>query len=44
MSLLAIVGSKDRSANYTIEEMGGMHQENGYSIPQMTIRRKEQKR
>lgn len=44
MSLLAILGSKDRSAGYTVEELGGTYQENGYSIPQMIIRRKEQKR
>lgn len=44
MSLLAILGSKDQSAAYTVEELGGTFRENGYSIPQMTIHRKEKKR
>ena len=44
MSLLAILGSKDRSAGYTVEELGGTCQKNAYSIPQMTIRRKEKSR
>lgn len=41
MSLLAILSGKDSSAGYTVEEMGGVFQKNGYSIPQMQIRRKE---
>lgn len=41
MSLLAILGSKDASAGYTIEELDGVFRENGYSIPQIRIHRKE---
>lgn len=43
MSLLAILGSKSPSASYTIKELGGAFIENGYSIPQMQICRKEKK-
>ena len=43
MSLLAILNSKDRTAGYTVEELGGVFRENGYSIPQMKIARKEKK-
>ena len=41
MSLLAILGSKSPSAGYTVEEMDGFFQENGYRIPQIQIHRKE---
>ena len=41
MCLLAILGSKSPSAGYTVEEMDGVFQENGYRIPQIQIHRKE---
>lgn len=44
MCLLAFLGAKNASANYTVEELGGTFEQNGYSIPQMQIRRKEKKR
>ena len=43
MSLLAILGSKDASAGYVVQELDGIFCKNGYSIPQMQIRRKEKK-
>ena len=43
MSLLAVLGSKDASAGYVVQELGGIFCKNGYSIPQMQIRRKEKK-
>lgn len=43
MSLLAILGSKDTSASYVVQELDGTFCKNGYSIPQMQIRRKEKK-
>lgn len=43
MSLLAILGSKDASAGYAVQELDGIFCKNGYSIPQMQIRRKEKK-
>ena len=43
MSLLAILGSKDASAGYVVQEINGTFCKNGYSIPQMQIRRKEKK-
>lgn len=43
MSLLAILESKNASAGYVIQELGGSFYENGYSIPQMQIQRKEKK-
>lgn len=43
MSLLAILGSKDPAAVYAVTELGGSFHENGYSIPQMQICRKEKK-
>lgn len=43
MSLLALLGSKDTSAGYVIQELGGSFCENGYLIPQMQIQRKEKK-
>ena len=44
MSLLAMLESKDSSAGFTIEELPGSFTENGYSIPQMKIKRKEKKK
>lgn len=41
MSMLAILTSGDKAAGYTIKELDGTFKENGYSIPQMQIRRKE---
>ena len=41
MSLLAVLTSGDPTAGHQIKELGGTFQENGYSIPQMQIRRKE---
>ena len=43
MSLLAILGSKDTSAGYVVQELDGIFCKNGYSIPKMQIRRKEKK-
>ena len=43
MSLLAILGSKDASAGYVVQERDGIFCKNVYSIPQMKIRRKEKK-
>ena len=43
MSLLAILESKDASAGYVVQELDGTFCKNGYSIPQMQIRRKEKK-
>lgn len=43
MSLLAVLTSEDPTAGYQIKELGGTFNENGYSIPQMQIRRKEKK-
>ena len=44
MSLLAVLTSGDPAAGHQIKELGGTFSENGYSIPQMQIRRKEKKR
>lgn len=44
MSLLAVLGGKDASAGYTVEELGGVFCENGYAIPQMQICQKEKKK
>ena len=44
MSLLAVLTSGDSSAEHQIKELGGTFSENGYSIPQMQIRRKEKKK
>lgn len=44
MSLLAVLTSGDPTAAHQIKELGGTFSENGYSIPQMQIRRKEKKR
>ena len=44
MSLLAVLNSGDPSAGYQVKELGGTFHENGYSIPQMQICRKEKKK
>lgn len=44
MSLLAVLTSEDPTAKYQIKELGGIFSENGYSIPQMQISRKEKKK
>ena len=44
MSLLAVLTSGDPAVEHQIKELGGTFSENGYSIPQMQIRRKEKKR
>lgn len=41
MSLLAVLTSGNPTAKHKIKELGGIFSENGYSIPQMQIRRKE---
>ena len=44
MSLLAVLTGGDPAAGHQVKELGGTFCENGYSIPQMQIRRKEKKR
>ena len=44
MSLLAVLASGEPAAGYQIQELGGAFNENGYSIPQMQICRKEKKK
>lgn len=44
MSLLAVLTSGEPAAGYQIQELGGVFNENGYSIPQMQICRKEKKK
>ena len=44
MSLLAVLTSGDPAAEHQVKELGGSFHENGYSIPQMQICRKEKKR
>ena len=44
MHLLTILNSRDATAGYTVKELDGSFQENGYSVPQMQICRKEKKR
>ena len=41
MSMLAVLTSGNKAAGYTIKELDGTFKENGYSIPQMQLRRKE---
>lgn len=43
MSLLAVLTSGDSAVEHQIKELGGTFSENGYSIPQMQISRKEKK-
>lgn len=44
MSLLAVLTSGDDSAAYQVKELGGVFIENGYTIPQLEISRKEKKK
>lgn len=44
MSLLAVLAGSDRNARYTVKELDGCFTENVYSVPQLQIRRKEDKR
>ena len=44
MSLLTVLASSDRDAQYTVKELGGIFTENQYSIPQLQINRKEGKK
>lgn len=43
MSLLAVLLNGDATAAYTVRELEGSFCENGYSIPQLQIRRRERK-
>ena len=44
MSLLAVLASGENHAAHEIHELGGLFTENGYTIPQMEIIRKEKKK
>lgn len=44
MSLLAVLTSGDKHAAHEIHELGGLFTENGYTIPQMEICRKGEKK
>lgn len=44
MSLLAVLAGSDSAAAYTVRELAGRFTENGYSIPQLQITRKERKK
>lgn len=44
MSLLAVLASSDATATHTVKELDGHFTENGYSIPQLQITRKEGKK
>ena len=41
MSLLAVMTGSDTASAYTVHELGGIYSENGYSIPQIQIKRRE---
>ena len=43
MSLMAVLTGEDPAAAYQVDVLDGTFRENGYSIPQMQIRRKEKK-
>lgn len=43
MSLLSVLASSDRGAQYIVKELGGIYTENEYTIPQLQISRKEGK-
>ncbi|WP_297871140.1 Wadjet anti-phage system protein JetA family protein [uncultured Oscillibacter sp.] len=43
MSLLAVLTGDDRFSTYTVHEMEGVYSENGYSIPRLQIKRREEK-
>ena len=42
MSLLAVMNGGDTASAYTVQELGGIYSENGYSIPQLQIKRREE--
>ena len=44
MSLLTVLASSDRNARYTVKELGGSFTENEYTVPQLQISRKEEKK
>lgn len=44
MSLLAVLASSDAGAKHTVTELEGSYSENGYSIPQLRVTRREGKR
>lgn len=44
MSLLSVLASSDRGAQYIVKELGGIYTENEYTIPQLQISRKEGKK
>jgi hypothetical protein len=44
MSLLTVIISSDTSSSYHVKELGGYFHENEYSIPQLQITRKEEKK
>lgn len=41
MSLLAVMTGGDTASAYTVHKLGGIYSENGYSIPQIQIKRRE---
>ena len=43
MSLLAVLTGGDRSSTYTVRELEGVYSENGYAIPRLQIKRREEK-
>ena len=44
MSLLTVLAGSDRNARYTVKELGGNFTENEYTVPQLQISRKEEKK
>ena len=44
MSLLAVLMGSDPAVGFSIRELNGVFQENGYTIPQLQVTRKEKKR
>ena len=44
MSLLTVLTSSNRNARYTVKELGGNFTENEYTVPQLQISRKEEKK
>ena len=43
MSLLAVLTGGDRSSTFTVRELEGVYSENGYAIPRLQIKRREEK-
>ena len=43
MSLLAVLTGGDRASTYTVRELEGVYSENGYAIPRLQIKRREEK-